>query len=110
MHRKYHHNELTVRAIYACAENVVLPFSHDEAVHGKRSLLNQMPGDDWRKFANLRLLLAYTFFQPGKKLLFLGREFGQWNEWHEETGLDQPNLTLPPLAAATFKPVSGGSV
>jgi 1,4-alpha-glucan branching enzyme len=88
VHRKYHHGELTFRGVYAFAENFVLPFSHDEVVHGKGSLLNQMPGDEWRKFANLRLLLAYTFFQSGKKLLFMGGEFGQRNEWYHEASLD----------------------
>jgi 1,4-alpha-glucan branching enzyme len=87
-HRKYHHNQLTFRAMYAFSENFVLPFSHDEVVHGKGSLIARMPGDEWRKFANLRLLLAYTFFQPGKKLFFMGAEFGQWNEWYHETSLD----------------------
>jgi 1,4-alpha-glucan branching enzyme len=88
VYRKFHHDSLTFRAIYAFSENFVLPFSHDEVVQGKGSLLAKMPGDEWRKFANLRLLLAYTFFQPGKKLLFMGAEFGQRNEWYHETSLD----------------------
>jgi len=88
IHRKHHHDELTFRAVYAFSENFVLPFSHDEVVHGKGSMLGKMSGDDWRKFANLRLLLSYTFFQPGKKLLFMGAEFGQRKEWYHEAGLD----------------------
>ena len=88
VYRKHHHNELTFRAVYAFSENFVLPFSHDEVVHGKGSLLARMPGDEWRKFANLRLLLAYMLFQPGKKLLFMGDEFGQPNEWYHEASLD----------------------
>ncbi len=88
VHRKYHHNELTFRMIYAWHENFVLPLSHDEVVHGKGSLLGKMPGDLWQKFANLRVLYAYMYAQPAKKLLFMGGEFGQWAEWSHDNSLE----------------------
>jgi 1,4-alpha-glucan branching enzyme len=96
IHRKYHHNQLTFRMLYAFTENFALPLSHDEVVHGKGSLLSKMPGDDWQRFANLRLLFAYMWGQSGKKLLFMGGEFGQWKEWDHDESLEWHLLDFAP--------------
>jgi len=95
IYRKYHQNELTFRSVYANSENFVLPLSHDEVVHGKGSLLSRMPGDDWQKFANMRLLYGYQYTVPGKKLLFMGCEFGQRGEWDHHNQLDWKQQAEP---------------
>lgn len=88
IHRTHHQNDLSFRMVYAFTENFVLPLSHDEVVHGKKSLVSQMPGDHWQQFANLRLLYGYQYTMPGKNLLFMGGEFGQWTEWNHDEQLD----------------------
>ncbi|HYC88225.1 MAG TPA: 1,4-alpha-glucan branching protein GlgB [Thermoanaerobaculia bacterium] len=95
VHRKFHHNGLTFRMMYAFTENFVLPLSHDEVVHGKGSLLGKMRGDEWQRFANLRLLYAHMYANPGKKLLFMGADIGQYREWNHDAGLDWHLLEYP---------------
>jgi len=95
IYRRYHHRDLTFGAMYAWTENFLLPLSHDEVVYGKRSLIDKMPGDRWQKFANLRALFGYMWARSGKKLLFMGGEFAQWNEWNHDASLDWHLLNDP---------------
>ncbi|MBI5141736.1 MAG: 1,4-alpha-glucan branching protein GlgB [Nitrospirae bacterium] len=96
IYRSWHHNNLTFGLLYAFHENFILPFSHDEVVHGKAAMLSKMPGDDWQKLANLRLLYGFMFGHPGKKLMFMGGEFGQWAEWNHEQSLEWHLLQFAP--------------
>ena len=94
--RKYHHDKMTFGLVYACNEHIVLPLSHDEVVHGKRSILGRMPGDDWQRFANLRAYYALMFAHPGKKLLFMGNDIAQHDEWKHDRTLDWHLLEFGP--------------
>ena len=103
VHRQFHHDELTFSLVYAWDENFVLPLSHDEVVHGKRSLLSKLPGDRWQQLATLRALYGLMWAHPGKQLLFMGGELAEWGEWSEGRSLDWPLLDDPDHAGVSAR-------